>query len=116
MLIDPFYMYIAHYIDSNHITQRKETINHQWEHLRELTDTRTITLETAKKIHTFNRDANDTVQQIKVHIHTNFAKQPKCINTLKRQYCIMIEYKTIDTTSYVCTIQIKACLCIFVHN
>lgn len=51
--------------DSNHITQRKETINHQWEHLRELTDTRTITLETAKKIHTFNRDANDTVQQIK---------------------------------------------------
>ena len=64
------------FIDSNHINQRKDTINHQWEHLRELTDTRTVTLVTAKKIHTFNRDTNDTVQQIKVHIHTSFAKLP----------------------------------------
>ena len=56
-------------LDSIHINEQKDVIKHLWENLKELTDTRREVLATAKKIHTFNRDANDIVHQIKVLHH-----------------------------------------------
>lgn len=54
-------------LDSKHINKRKDTISQLWENLRELTDIRTKVLNTAKKIHTFNREADDLVHQITVN-------------------------------------------------
>jgi spectrin beta len=50
--------------DSAHILEHREIINHLWENLKKLIDIRTKVLATARKIHTFNRDANDLVHQI----------------------------------------------------
>ena len=41
-------------------------LNAQWEALKQKTENRRMVLEAAKEIHTFNRDANDTLQRIQV--------------------------------------------------
>lgn len=47
-----------------HIEKRKSELNIQWENLKKRTDNRRMTLEAAKEIHIFNRDANDALQRI----------------------------------------------------
>ena len=53
-------------LDSAHIKKRQATLNAQWEELKRKISQRSMTLEAAKEIHTFNRDANETLQRIKV--------------------------------------------------
>lgn len=54
------------FTDSRHINERKEATIHLWKNLKELSDARTKVLAMAKKIHAFNREADDMIHQITV--------------------------------------------------
>ena len=56
--------------DMRHISERKEAVITLWKQLKELANARTEALAMAKKIHTFNREADDMTHQITVSICT----------------------------------------------
>ncbi len=63
-------------------------LNAQWEALKQKTENRRMVLEAAKEIHTFNRDANDTLQRIKVRKMSAWCKN--YVYCMNNNFCAII--------------------------